>query len=340
MGVGVVGLGRISPRHIDDSIKQLKELKLVAVCDVRPNVSEAVGKKEKVAFYTDYKKLIADPAVDVVAVCVPNGFHFEVGMAVAKKNKHCVMEKPIAIDYEKAKKLIKAFEKSKGRLFPVLQVRYNPAVQALYQAVKNNYLGKIYSAALIIRWTRPPEYFKGSDWKGTKRLDGGSLMTQAIHYIDVMQYVLGHAKSVFGKLDQKAHQTETEDMANAVIDFESGARGNLEFTINTYPHNLECSLTVLGEKGTIKVGGNAVNKIELWEVENVPSPSIGNGINPDYTGGMYVGSSPHHQLIYKNLIDVLLYKKPSFIQAKDALESLRIIDGIKKSDKLKKEIKL
>ena len=99
-------------------------------------------------------------------------------------------------------------------------------------------------------------------------------------------------------------------------------------------------MTVLGEKGTIKVGGNAVNKIELWEVENVPSPSIGNGINPDYTGGMYVGSSPHHQLIYKNLIDVLLYKKPSFIQAKDALESLHIIDGIKKSDKLKKEIKL
>jgi UDP-N-acetyl-2-amino-2-deoxyglucuronate dehydrogenase len=170
-------------------------------------------------------------------------------------------------------------------------------------------------------------------------MDGGSLLTQAIHYIDITQYILGPAKSLFGKFDRVAHDIEAEDIANAIINFKSGTRANLEFTICAYPHNLECSLTILGEKGSIKIGGIAMNKCELWEVENAPQPYIPEGLVPNqYAGGMYVGSCPNHKSIYQNLVNTVIHGKESFLKAEDALESLRIIDGIKKSSEQSKEI--
>jgi UDP-N-acetyl-2-amino-2-deoxyglucuronate dehydrogenase len=337
--VGVVGLGRIAPRHIEDSIKKIDELELVAVCDIKEQIAREIGRKEGVKWYKDYKDLIHDKRVDVVAVCTPNGLHFPIGREIAKAGKHCIMEKPISQNSSDAQKLVDLFKKSKGRMFPVLQVRYNPAVRTLKEFVENGALGKIYTASVIVRWARPQEYFSESDWKGTLKMDGGTLLTQAIHYIDVTQYILGKAKTVYGKMATVAHDIEVEDIANAIIDFHCGARVNLEFTVCTYPHNLECSLAVLGEKGTIKIGGQAMNVCELWEVQNVPKPIIADGISPNqYAGGLYVGSCPNHSSVYQNLVDVLVYGKDSFIQAEDAVESLRIIDGIKKSSTLRQEV--
>lgn len=337
--VGIIGLGRIFPRHLEDSIKQLPELSLTAVCDINFALAKEIGKRENVSYYKNYQDLINDKNVDIVTICTPNGLHFEIGMAVAKANKHCVMEKPMAIHFKDSLKLVKAFEKSKGKLFPVLQVRFNPAVQVLKNHVLEGSLGKILTASLTIRWTRPQKYFDESDWKGTLKMDGGTLLTQGIHYIDIMQYILGPANSIFGRLGKVAHKIETEDIANALIDFKSGTRANLEFTVCTYPHNLECSLTVLGEKGTVKIGGVAMNECEIWEVSNTPKPIIREGITPNvYAGGMYVGSCPNHIAIYQNLINNLVYKKPSLINGEDALESLKIIEGIKKSDLQKKQI--
>lgn len=341
LGVGVIGLGRISPRHIEDSIKQIKELRLVAVCDINSKLAREVGKKEQVPFYKQYQDLIKNKDVEIVAVCTPNGLHYPMGKAVAQTGKHCVMEKPVSLNYKQALNLVSNFKRSKGILFPVLQVRYNPAVRTLKDFVANGSLGKIYTASVIIRWTRPQEYFFQSNWRGTFKMDGGSLLSQGIHYIDVLQHVLGKAKSVYAKLDTVAHKIEVEDIANAIIDFESGARANLEFTVCTYPHNLECSITVLGENGTIKMGGQAMNTCEIWEVKNQPKPVIHDGISPNqYAGGLYVGSCPNHYAIYKNIVDVLVYHKSSFIKASDPLESMRIIDGIRKSSLQKKEIVL
>lgn len=339
LGVGIIGLGRIFPRHLDDSIKQIPELKLSAVCDKNVALAKRVGKRENVPYYEKYQDLIDDKAVDIVAICTPNGLHFEMGLAVAKANKHCIMEKPIAIYYKDSLKLVETFKKSRGKLFPVLQVRFNPAIQVLKKYVSEGAFGKILTASLIIRWTRPQEYFDKSDWKGTLNLDGGTLLTQGIHYVDIMQYILGPAQSLFGKLGRVARKIETEDIANAIVDFKSGARANIEFTVCTYPHNLECSLTVLGEKGTSKIGGVAMNDCEIWEVQNTPKPIIGQGIPPNvYADGMYVGSCPNHIAIYQNLVNHLVFNKPSVIKAEDALESLRIIEGIKKSDTLNKQI--
>lgn len=339
--VGIIGLGRIYPRHVDDSIKQLDELELVAVCDTDKEILKEVAEKEGVKAYNDYKELVDDEDVELVAIITPNGYHFEMASYVAEKNKHCVLEKPISQDYETAKILVEKFEKSKGTLFPVMQVRYNPVIRTVRKYVKDGSLGKILSGGVVIRWTRPQTYFAESDWKGSKNMDGGSLLTQAIHYIDVMQFILGEVESVYGKVDRKKLDIEVEDMANAIIDFKSGARLNLEFTVNTYPHNLESSLTILGEKGSVKIGGKAMNELEFWHVEDIEEPIIDEGLTPNvYAGGMYVGSCPNHKSIYENVINVLLKEEQSFITGGDALEAIKIIDAIKKSSDEKKEVEL
>lgn len=338
--VGVIGLGRIAPRHIDDSIEQLDELELAAVCDVVKKVADKVASEKHVKAYYDYKKLIDDPEIDLVAITTPNKFHYEIAAYAAKKNKDVILEKPIGQNFSQAKKLVELFDKSDATLFPVLQVRYNPAIQIVKDVLKKKALGKILSASVIIRWTRPQEYFDESSWKGTKDIDGGSLLTQAIHYVDITQYLLGDIKSVFAKVGTKKLKIENEDYANAILEFGNGITTNFEFTIYTYPHNLESSITILGEKGTIKIGGLAMNEIEIWEVENMPEPTVPESLTPNnYAGGMYVGSCPNHKSIYENVVNTLVYGKKSQLPGKEALPSLKIIDLIKESAKSKKEIK-
>ena len=195
------------------------------------------------------------------------------------------------------------------------------------------------AAALVIRWTRPQEYFSESDWKGTALMDGGALLTQAIHYIDSAQYILGPAREVFGVMVRKAHEIEVEDMAQALIQFNCGTHATLEFSINTYPHNIECSLSLMGEKGTVKIGGLAMNQIDYWNVANVPKPEIPVGNQPNvYAGGMYTGSCPNHKQIYQNVANHLLYGRPNLLSADEALEAIKIIDGIKASSEKKRTI--
>ena len=170
---------------------------------------------------------------------------------------------------------------------------------------------------------------------------GGTLLTQGIHYLDVMHYVLGDVKSVFARTNTVGHKMDMEDVVHAIIDFESGALVNLEFTVCAYPHNLECSFTVLGKDGTIKIGGSAMNVCELWVVKDKPKPYIPEGLAPNqYAGGSYVVSCPNHYFVYSNLVNTLVYHKVSDVCGLDALESLRIIDAIMKSSKTGKTIHL
>lgn len=326
LGIGIIGLGRILPRHLNEAIKQINGLKLAAVCDENEKTAKAVAKKEKVPYYTRYQDLVNDDSVDVVSVLTPNYLHFEIGMYCAKSGKHCIMEKPIALNYKNALQLVNAFKKFKKVLLPVLQNRYSPSIRLAKEHVDQGSLGKILTAVLSVHWTRPQEYYNQSNWKGTKKLDGGSLLTQAIHFIDAMQWILGRAKSIVAKVDTVGHKIEVEDIANAIIDLQSGTRVNFDFTVCTYPHNLEASLTILGETGSIKIGGTGMNVIDFWEIKNIPLPYISADL------------SSHHKFIYENAVAVIRDHKQSFIRAEEALESLRIIDAILLSSKKEKEI--
>lgn len=339
--VGVIGLGRVSHKHIQDSIKKIEGLKLEAVCDIDKKKAKSIAKKERVKCYFDYRDLIKDKDIDLVSISTPNYLHYQMGILTANNGKHCVMEKPIALNFPEGQKLVRAFRKAGKYIFPVLQVRYNPAVQITKDCIVNKCLGKILTGVLSIHWTRPQQYYDESPWKGSKALDGGGLLSQAIHYLDIMQYILGPAKSVFGKTDTAAHKIEVEDIANAIIDLKNGARINFDFTLCAYPHNIGCSLTILGEKGTVKIGGLAMNELTIWKVKGIPRPLVPKGLSPNvYAKGAYVGSCPNHKLVYLNIIDVLINGKESFVNGKDALESLRIVDGIRLSSYKKKEILL
>jgi UDP-N-acetyl-2-amino-2-deoxyglucuronate dehydrogenase len=218
-----------------------------------------------------------------------------------------------------------------------MQVRYNPAIIALKNTLDNEKLGKINQVTLTTRWTRPQEYFK--DWRGTSNLDGGSLINQGLHYVDVMQWAVGPVKSVYAITDTLMHKIEIEDIALAILKFKNGSYGLIEFNINTYPKNMECSLTVLGEKGTIKIGGEAVNKIELWNVKDYEKPNIEEGLKPNvYANGLYQGSCPNHSQVYKDLIYDLENNTKKCLRGEDAIDSLRLVLAIYESAKTGKEV--
>ena len=332
----IIGCGRIAIQHAE-SIKSVSGLNLVAVSDINKKRAQEFSKKYNVQYLTN-EEIYENKDINIVAICTPNNTHPEIGIKLANAKKHIVCEKPLAISIKKADELIKKCKEKKVKLFAVKQVRFNPAVQALKKNIKN--LGKIYSASLVIRWTRPQEYFDNDEWRGTKKLDGGTLINQGIHYLDVLLWCLGPIESIIAKKDTLAHKIEIEDIALAVFKFRSGALGTLEFTINTYPKNMECSLTVLGENGTVKIGGTAMNEVVHWDVKGVPRPEIESIQGNVYDKGLYQGSCPNHKLVYQNIINYMNGKEDIIADGEEARKSLELVEAIYRSADHNKEIKL
>lgn len=338
---GLIGCSRISKQHFG-SMEYLKDkIQLIALCDKIETKAREFGKKYNVDWYTDYKKMLTGNDIEIVSICTPNGLHAEMAIATANSRKHALVEKPIALNIQEVDQMINVFEKNDRKLFVVKQVRFNPTVMVVKKVIDQGKLGKIYSANLTVRWTRPQSYFDQVPWRGTKKLDGGALLNQGDHYIDTLQWLLGPVKSVFAKTDTVAHQIETEDEAFAVLQFTSGAYTTIEFTINTYPHNLECSITILGSKGSIKIGGNALDQIEIWEVENYPQPQIKDNIpQRAYDLDLFQGASPRHLLVYQNIIDHFNNNDDISMDGREARKSVEIVQAIYQSAKTNKEITL
>jgi len=333
--VGLVGCGRIATQHLT-AIKVLRnQIKLVAVCDSNPKKAKEVGLEYRVPFYTNYRDLLKRKDIDLVIICTPNGFHYPMGMAAVRAGKHVLLEKPLAINLKEADDLIRAFKKRKKELLVVMQVRYNQALRVLKKTIQAGKLGKIYNATLTIRWSRPQSYFEEADWRGKKSLDGGAFLNQGIHYLDALQWLLGGVKSVYGKIDRVAHRIETEDEVFSLVRFKNGAYGLVEFTICAYSQNLECSITILGQKGTVKLGGKAINEIEFWQVKNCPRPKIQEKIPPDFKG-----SSPHHLFVYRDIVNYFKKGKEPFFSGEEARKSLETLEAVYKSAKQNKEIRL
>ena len=334
--IALVGCGRISKNHFE-AIDKLDGLELVAVCDADPERAKQAGLEWKIPYFTSYERMLAEGNADVVTIATPSGLHPEQGIAAAKTGKHVVMEKPMAISLTAADALVQACDKAGVQLFVVKQNRLNPPVQLLKRAVDRNRFGRIYLASCAVHWARPQEYYDQAPWRGTWEFDGGAFMNQASHYVDLMQWVMGPVESVMAKTATLARRIETEDTGIAILKFRSGALGTIEVTMLAYPRNLEGSLTILGEKGSAKIGGTAVNKIEHWEfAEPDDDDKLVEAANTNPPNVYGLG----HQGYYRNVLSVLRGEAKPDTDGRAGRKSLELILGIYESAKTGREVPL
>lgn len=321
----LIGCGNISKRHAEN-INRVG--KLIAVCDiVRTNADSLANKYNAKAYYSVDDLLEKETEVDIAVVCTPNGLHAEHSIKALEKGKHVLCEKPLSISVEDAMKMVDAADCHRKKLFVVKQNRYNEPVQYVKQLLDENKLGKIYSFQVNCFWNRPQEYYLSS-WHGTKNLDGGVLFTQFSHFIDLLYWFLGDVETANGFNDNygKRSNFEIEDTGVTILKMKSGAIGTLNYTINSYSKNLEGSLSLFGEKGSVKIGGQYLNTLEWHEVEGIEKPvlSVARPAN-DY--GFYQGSMSNHHKVYDELVRSL-NGNGSLLEARNAVSTIEIIEKI------------
>ena len=334
--VALVGCGRISRNHVD-AIAKVDDLTLVAVCDEVESRAKDVGAAAGVPWYTDYATMLREVACDVVTVATPSGLHPAHGIAAARAGKHVICEKPMAISLAGADSLVRACDEAKVQLFVVKQNRLNPPVQLLKKAIDKGRFGRIYVANTTVWWTRPQEYYDQAPWRGTWEFDGGAILNQASHYVDLMQWLVGPVESVMAKTSTLARKIEAEDTGMAVIKFRSGALGSIQVTMLTYPKNLEGSITILGEKGTVKIGGTAVNKVEHWSFADADDDDrllVQANTAPPSVYGF------GHEGYYQNVVSTLRGTTRPETDGRGGRKSLELILGIYESARTGTEVAL
>jgi len=332
--LALVGCGRISRTHVD-AIAKVDDLALVAVCDEVEARAKEVGVAAGVPWYTDYPKMLREAECDAVIIATPSGLHPAHGIVAARAGKHVICEKPMAISLKAADELVGACDEARVQLFVVKQNRLNPPIQLLKKAIAKGRFGRIYVANTTVWWTRPQEYYDQAPWRGTWEFDGGALLNQASHYVDLMQWLVGPVESVMAKTATLARKIEAEDTGIAVLKFRSGALGAIQVTMLTYPKNLEGSITILGEKGSVKIGGTAVNKVEQWsfadwddddkliEQANTAPPTV-------YGFG--------HEGYYRNVLSTLRGVTRPETDGRGGRKSLELILGIYESARTGREV--
>ena len=322
---GLIGCGNISYRHAEN-IGRVGLLS--AVCDIIPGKADKLAAQFNTkAYYSIDDLLEREDGIDVIVICTPNGLHPEHSIKALKQGKHVLCEKPMCLSTEDGKRMIKTADAYGRKIFVVKQNRYNEPVQHVKKLLEANKLGRIFSFQLNCFWNRPQAYYTKS-WKGTKSLDGGILYTQFSHFIDLLYWVLGNVKKVVGikgSFKGRSH-FEIEDTGVAVLELESGAIGTLNYTINTCQKNLEGSLTIFGDRGSIKIGGQYLNTLEWFEVDGEAKPEmLASHTANDY--GFYQGSMSNHHKVYDDLI-LSLEGNGSLLEARDAIATIQIIEKI------------
>jgi UDP-N-acetyl-2-amino-2-deoxyglucuronate dehydrogenase len=323
----IIGCGRIAERHAEQILRLAS---LTAVCDTDESKATSFAKKFGAKSYKNIDDLlINEKDLNVVSICSPNGLHAEHSIKSFRKGFHVLCEKPMAISMYDCGEMIKEAERANKRLFIVKQNRYNPPVQAIKDALDENRFGKIFSVQLNCFWNRNPEYYINSDWKGTKKLDGGTLFTQFSHFIDLLYWLFGDVRKVEAMTDNFNHNKiiEFEDTGVAILEFFNGIIGTINYNVNSYAKNMEGSLTIFGELGTVKIGGQYLNELEYqnfkdFKIENLPMG------NPPNNYGQYVGSMSNHNKVYENVIEVLLNQGKIATNGYEGLKTVEIIDKI------------
>ena len=323
----VVGCGHIGKRHAE-MVVQNPEATLVAMADVK-KPEETGAARYEVPHYTSLTDMLkAHPEIQVVCIATPNGLHAQMALECLEAGKHVVIEKPMALSKADAEAVIyKALQKSR-LVFGVMQNRYSPPSVWLKEMIESGRLGKVYMAQINCFWNRDERYYKPGNWHGTKELDGGTLFTQFSHFVDIMYWLLGDIKNIQARFYDFNHKetTEFEDSGLVSFDFVNGGAGTLQYSTSVYGQNLESSLTLIGEKGSIKVAGQYMNEVVYCHVENYEMPELAPS-NPPNDYGPYKGSAANHVYVIENVVDTL--KGRSSIST-NALEGLKVVEIIER----------
>ncbi len=339
LNFALIGCGRITRKHaglIGEG--HINGASLSAVCDIKEKLEKKYGKKYQVPWFTDMHKMMKEMGnqINVVSILTESGNHAKDTIEIAPYGKHIVVEKPMALTLDSADTMIKACDEAGVKLFVVKQNRYNLPVQKLRESLENNRFGKLVMGTVRVRWCRPQEYYDQDEWRGTWAMDGGVFSNQASHHVDLLEWMLGEPESVFAKSRTALVNIETEDTGIAMIKFRSGALGIVEATNATRPKDLEGSLSVLGEKGTVEIGGFAVNEMKIW---NFTEEQAGDSEvlekyreNPPDVYGF------GHLAYLEHVVDSLQNGKPALVDGLEGRKSLELITAIYESIETGKEV--
>jgi len=334
--VALVGCGRISNNHFE-AFSRIDGLDLVSVCDTVESRAREAGEKWGVPAFTSLERMLSEVPSDVVVIATPSGMHPQHGIIAAKAGRHVVSEKPMAISLASADELVKACDDAGVHLFVVKQNRLNSTVQLVKRALDKGRFGRLFMANATVRWARPQEYYDQAPWRGTWEFDGGAFMNQASHYVDLMQWFVGPVESVMAKTATMARRIEAEDSGAAVLKFRSGAIGVMEVTMLTFPKNYEGSITLMGEKGTVRIGGTAVNRIEHWQFADYDDDDkLVDAANTNPPSVYGFGHEPY----YRNVLKVLRGEASPDTDGRAGRKSLELILGIYESAKTGREVPL
>ncbi|MBU3220658.1 Gfo/Idh/MocA family protein [Clostridium algidicarnis] len=324
----IIGCGRISHKHIEALINNNKEAVLVSVCDIIEDKAielkkqyEDILKGFNVKVYTDYTKMLENEDIDVVSISTESGYHAKHAMDCLNKDKHVLIEKPMALSVEDADNIIALAKKKNKKVCISHQNRFNPPIQKLRRAIEEGRFGKIINGTARILWTRDDNYYKQAPWRGTKALDGGTLMNQCIHNIDLLQWMMGsEVERIHAERDTYLRNIEMEDFGAILIRFKNGSIGMVEGSACVYPKNLEETLSIFGEKGTVVIGGLAVNEIKTWQFEDerdYDKEDESSEVDSVYGKG--------HTPLYKDLIDSINNNREPLVSGEEGKKAVEII---------------
>lgn len=318
--IGVVGCGRIAKNHFGSIQEHKDNFDLVAVCDTDADARRPY-ESDVVCGYASMAQMLASEVLDVVALCTPSGLHAEQAELAAAHKVHVVTEKPMATRMADGIRMVKACDDANVRLFVVKQNRRNATLQCLKRAVSEKRFGKIHLVSINVFWTRPQSYYDQAKWRGTWEFDGGAFMNQASHYVDLLDWLIGPVDKVQAMMST-THDIEVEDTGVLNVRWRSGALGSMSVTMLTYPNNLEGSITILGEKGTVRIGGLAVNEIQEWQFSD-SAPYDADVAKASYETTSVYGFG--HPLYYHNVVETLRGQAESETDGREGLKSLELL---------------
>jgi len=324
----VIGLGNIGSRHLA-VIDAEPRASLAGICDIEAHKCEKYAAQYGgVPWHTDFRALLHETSAEVINICTPHGLHAPMAIAAANAGKHVLVEKPMALTVRDAQAMVEAARQNNVHLMVVKQNRHNVPIALTKKTLEEGRLGQIYMAQCNVLWNRHPGYYADSNWRGRKSLEGGALYTQVSHFLDLLIWWFGNVIEAHADVATLKHAIEIEDCGNALLRFESGVRGSLTWTVCVYNKNYEGSITIIGQNGSIKIGGQYLNRIEYWDVMSYPLPEHVEFTDKPNIYSKYQGTSSNHDKVIRDVVASLLNERHNVVEGDEGMKTIQAIEMI------------